>query len=332
MVDASTQYSPPQDHSDIIPQGAHALGNTQTITESSTSNPSGTAIKHGGDSNSPLVKRPPPQSPPEPDPRISPDPSTSIALTSQNVTRQPVAPSNQPQPTANKRQRPDAAAMRPMPVQYIDCDVKDLGIVIADMLMELIRTNDVIPLQDRGLTRFHSRAPPGISVHAYLERLIIHATLSAPILLSMVYFIDRLCHLYPAFTITSLTVHRFLIAAGTVGSKGLSDTFWTNNTYARVGGVTVRELALLELELLVRLQWRIVPQPEMLEEYYRSLVERNEVYYIDDPQARRITQQTAQGDEPVAVDDQRTEVNEVEMDERQDSDNDSDVSITDEAS
>jgi hypothetical protein len=121
-------------------------------------------------------------------------------------------------------------------------------------------------------------------VHDYLARLIVHATLPPPILLAMVYYIDRLCTLYPPFTISSLTVHRFLIAAATVGSKGLSDSFWTNNTYARVGGVSVKELALLELEFLGRLQWRIVPQPETLSNYYRNLVDRNSRYYIEDTQ------------------------------------------------
>ena len=98
----------------------------------------------------------------------------------------------------------------------------------------------------------------------------------------MVFYIDRLYSYYPAFSISSLTVHRFLITAATVGSKGLSDSFWTNSTYARVGGVSVRELALLELEFLGRLQWKIVPQPETLVDYYRNLVDRSEEYYIDD--------------------------------------------------
>lgn len=97
----------------------------------------------------------------------------------------------------------------------------------------------------------------------------------------MVYYIDRLCALYPAFIISSLTVHRFLIAAATVASKGLSDSFWTNATYARVGGISLRELALLEMEFLVRVQWRIVPKPEVLVDYYRSLIERSDGYVIE---------------------------------------------------
>lgn len=185
-----------------------------------------------------------------------------------------------------KRSRQAKPAVKEMPEQYETCDVKDLVVLISNMLMELVRFNDAIPLKDGRLTRFHSRAPPAISIKDYLQRLTTHATLSPPILLSMVYYIDRLCALYPAFTISSLTVHRFLITSATVASKGLSDSFWTNNTYARVGGVRLKELALLELEFLWRVEWRIVPKPEVLVDYYRSLVERSEGYKIAESNQR----------------------------------------------
>lgn len=191
--------------------------------------------------------------------------------------------------TPSKKPRPADPEVKIMPLQYETCDTRDLVILISSMLMELIRYNDTIPLSSgsdqntsaSNLTRFHSRAPPGISVVDYLQRLTTYATLSPPILLSMVYYIDRLASFYPAFTISSLTVHRFLITAATVASKGLSDSFWTNKTYAKVGGVSVKELALLELEFLVRVQWRIVPSPETLVDYYKSLVGRSIGYRVE---------------------------------------------------
>lgn len=97
----------------------------------------------------------------------------------------------------------------------------------------------------------------------------------------MVYYMDRLCSLYPAFVITTLTVHRFLITAATVAAKGLSDSFWNNSTYARVGGIKLAELGLLELEFLYRVDWRIVPNPEVLVDYYRGLVSRTGDYEIE---------------------------------------------------
>ena len=43
----------------------------------------------------------------------------------------------------------------------------------------------------------------------------------------------------------------------------------------------MRELALLELEFLRKLDWRIVPKPEVLVDYYRGLVERGEGYVLE---------------------------------------------------
>jgi len=183
--------------------------------------------------------------------------------------------------TQAKRARPARAAVKILPRRYEFANPNDLVVLISSMLMELIQYNDKIPLNEGRLTRFHSRTPPRISVRDYLQRLTTHATLSPPILLSIVYYIDRLCALYPAFTVSSLTVHRFLIASATVASKGLSDSFWTNKTYARVGGISVDELALLELEFLWRVEWKIVPQPEILVDYYLSLVERCDGYDVE---------------------------------------------------
>jgi hypothetical protein len=62
----------------------------------------------------------------------------------------------------------------------------------------------------------------------------------------------------PHFTLSSLTCHRFIIASITVASKGLCDVFCTNNLYARVGGISVTELNLLEREFLQAIDWRLM--------------------------------------------------------------------------
>ncbi|KAK6226302.1 cyclin [Colletotrichum tabaci] len=187
--------------------------------------------------------------------------------------------------SAAKRPKPTAGPPKILPQRYEFCGVEDMVVLISHMLSELIETNDALALRSGSLTRFHSRTAPSISVLEYLNRLAKHATLTPPLLLSMVYYIDRLCALYPEFTINTLTVHRFLITAATVAAKGLSDLFWNNTTYARVGGVRVAELKLLELEFLYRVDWKIVPNPEVLVAYYRGLVERCPGYALQEDEA-----------------------------------------------
>lgn len=287
MVDASTQYSPPEEPC-----------SPQASTETPTSKIAGLQIEDGENAGSvqPLASSDQPMHNVKDtkDASVTPPPSDPVRNTSHSNFKRPAADeaehlhnvgneneeTNKPafEDTPTKKTKSESQPVKIVPAQYEFSDTRDLVMLISSMIMELIRYNDGIPLKDGHLTRFHSRAPPGISVQDYLQRLTTHATLSPPILLSMVYYIDRLCALYPAFTITSLTVHRFLIASGTVASKGLSDSFWTNKIYARVGGVSIKELALLELDFLTRMEWRIVPKPEVLCDYYRSLVIRSETH------------------------------------------------------
>jgi len=48
-----------------------------------------------------------------------------------------------------------------------------------------------------------------------------------------------------------------------------------------VGGVKVTELKLLELEFLYRVDWKIVPNPELLITYYMGLVDRSPGYVLE---------------------------------------------------
>lgn len=76
-------------------------------------------------------------------------------------------------------------------------------------------------------------------------------------------------------------MHRFIITAATVASKGLCDAFCTNTHYARVGGLGVNELNMLELEFLKRVDWQIVPEPAVLDAYYLNMVAQDPRYSLE---------------------------------------------------
>jgi hypothetical protein len=59
---------------------------------------------------------------------------------------------------APKKAKPDSATQnwRVLPRDYMQCSPRDLGLIIADMLGELIQINDEMPPKGI-LTRFHSR-------------------------------------------------------------------------------------------------------------------------------------------------------------------------------
>ncbi|OIW32814.1 cyclin-domain-containing protein [Coniochaeta ligniaria NRRL 30616] len=162
-----------------------------------------------------------------------------------------------------------------VPREYEFCDVNHVVLLVSDLFTETSAINTLALPQMAGMTLFHSFSVPRIPVHAYVARLTKYALLQPALLLSVVYYMDRLSALYPRFILCARTVHRFLIAAVTVAAKGLSDKFWSIRHYARVGGITPAELVLLERELLVRVEWRVVPDPDLLLAYYHGLVDRS---------------------------------------------------------
>lgn len=159
-----------------------------------------------------------------------------------------------------------------VPASFNDAPIDHLVVLIADMLERLIAHNDRIPLSPESLTRFHSRSAPSISVIDYLRRIVRFTNVEKSILLVTLYNIDQICSRMPIFTLSSLTCHRFIITSIAVSSKGLCDAFCPNNLYARVGGISVMELNLLEREFLSLNDWRLMCTRETLQEYYVNLV------------------------------------------------------------
>ncbi|EIW67858.1 hypothetical protein TREMEDRAFT_74329 [Tremella mesenterica DSM 1558] len=169
-----------------------------------------------------------------------------------------------------------------LPWAFIDCPIDILVILISHMLNLLIAHNDQVLLTPDSLTRFHSRAPPTISVVDYLRRIVKYTNMEPIPLLSLLAYIDTTCLNLPSFTLSSLTVHRFLIAGICVGSKAQCDVFCTNSHYARVGGIKMQELNGLEREFLRVTKWNLCCTPDLLQRYYSSLI-RSHGGYIQAP-------------------------------------------------
>jgi hypothetical protein len=66
----------------------------------------------------------------------------------------------------------DPPAKPELPWAFHDCPIDTLVVLISHMLDLLMQHNDQVQLTPDALTRFHSRAAPGISVLDYLRRIV----------------------------------------------------------------------------------------------------------------------------------------------------------------
>ncbi|TCD63765.1 hypothetical protein EIP91_004980 [Steccherinum ochraceum] len=172
-----------------------------------------------------------------------------------------------------------------LPPAFEDVDVDILAELIGDMMQRLLAHNDNIPLSPEALTRFHSRSAPSISVLDYLRRIVKFTNVEKTCLLITLHYIDQVCTRIPTFTLSSLTCHRFVITAIALSSKALCDVMCPNTLYAKVGGIPVGELNMLEREFLRMIEWRLTCTREVLQEYYINLVRTHSSskYFIPDP-------------------------------------------------
>ncbi|SAM78766.1 related to PHO80-cyclin [Ustilago bromivora] len=170
-----------------------------------------------------------------------------------------------------------------LPYLFDDAQLDDVLVLVVDMLVKLTKHNDSLPLHPSALTRFHSRATPNITLSAYLRRIAKYTSIEKCCLLILLVYIDRVCERLDGFTISGLTVHRFICAAILCASKALCDAFNTNEHYAKVGGISLQEINLLEKEFLQIIDWRLICSGAVLQHYYASLVRSHSDYVLAEP-------------------------------------------------
>ena len=78
----------------------------------------------------------------------------------------------------------------------------------------------------------------------------------------------------PSYGLGELNVHRILISSIVLAIKYSSDFHLNNTMYAKIGGITLRELNHLEKEFLQRIGYQLYIEPEVYSRYV------NENHYI----------------------------------------------------
>ncbi|XP_008459728.2 cyclin-U2-1 [Cucumis melo] len=123
-------------------------------------------------------------------------------------------------------------------------------------------------MSSKGAVVFDCRdEAPDMSIQRYLER-IFRYTKAAPSVYVVAYvYIDRFCQQNPSFRITLRNVHRLLITTVMVASKYVEDMNYRNSYYARVGGLTTKEMNQLEMDFLFLMKFKCHVNLSVFESY-----------------------------------------------------------------
>ncbi|GKB51229.1 cyclin-like protein [Tanacetum coccineum] len=98
---------------------------------------------------------------------------------------------------------------------------------------------------------------PDMTIQSYLERIFKYTKAGPSVYVVAYVYIDRFCRSQPEFRITGRNVHRLLITTIMVASKYVEDMNYRNSYFARVGGITTKEMNSLELDFLFMMNFKM---------------------------------------------------------------------------
>jgi len=123
-------------------------------------------------------------------------------------------------------------------------------------------------IQHSAITRkFYCKQPPAISLEDYLMRIHSFCPMSCAVYLATSYYIHKLAVEERAIPVTRRNSHRLLLAGLRVAMKALEDMSYPHSRLAKVGGVSARELVLLEISFCFLTNFELIVKPEMLQKH-----------------------------------------------------------------
>ncbi len=129
-----------------------------------------------------------------------------------------------------------------------------------------------INLQHSAITRkFYCRVPPPISITDYLLRVHHYCPMSTGVYLATSLYIHRLAVVERAIVVTKRNGHRLLLAGLRVAMKALEDLCYPHSRFSRVGGVSEKEMARLEISFCFLTSFELAVSKSMLSDHWEML-------------------------------------------------------------
>lgn len=126
---------------------------------------------------------------------------------------------------------------------------------VARALLEVARQNEGVSYE---ATRFHSSRLPDISFEDYVRRLAKYMQCSDACFVAALIYVDRVVQRRESFVFNNLALHRMYLTALMTAAKFFDDIYYEVPYYAKVGGLRPAELAALELEFLLLVDFELM--------------------------------------------------------------------------
>ena len=112
---------------------------------------------------------------------------------------------------------------------------------------------------------------PSMPIKDYLIRLCQFTKINESTIILILIYIDRICNINK-FTLTYRNIYKLLLSSMVVAIKYNEDNFYSSEIYAKIGGLSLKELNYLEFHFLILIKFSLFIEKELFDKYYDNIV------------------------------------------------------------
>ena len=143
--------------------------------------------------------------------------------------------------------------------------------IIAEVLEDICEQSKIKNDENLFLVKsFMTKKRPNISIYDFLKRLYKYSKVSENILILVLIYIDRLCH-NRKICLNYFNIHKLILASFVTAIKFVSDEFYSLEFYSKLGGISQKEIILLEYEFIALLDFKLFVDEKLYEKYENNL-------------------------------------------------------------
>ena len=142
---------------------------------------------------------------------------------------------------------------------------------IADILFSLIEENKNLYNYEEEISKqkkliFYSREIPSISIKDYLYRIHLYTEAEFNTLILALIYIDKICE-KASIILSEFNIHQILFTSIIIAIKYNEDLYYDNKYYAKIAGVTPKELQKMENEFLRMIKFELYINKKIFDKY-----------------------------------------------------------------
>ena len=113
---------------------------------------------------------------------------------------------------------------------------------------------------------FLTKKIPSISIYDFLERLVKYSKIEKSTLILILIYIDKFCDMNNE-NLTFYNIHKLILSSLVIAAKYNEDKYLSNEFYAKIGGITKKEIDILEYQFLTLINFSLYINDEIYHKY-----------------------------------------------------------------